>query len=165
MSRRLDALNGSIAEGEVQGELPDREFRAAWVLDGNVITLDDAAAQAILRTKVDAERDRRLIAGFEFNGKRFQSRPEDVTNILGAALEATIAIANGVAGGDLYWDGTGEPFGWIAEDNSPVPMDAPTTQEFGRAAAAHRKRVIRKARALKNMAPIPQNYTADAHWT
>lgn len=112
---------------------------------------------------VDAERDRRIAIGFVFNGKLFQTRPDDRENIAGASTAALAAIINGASEGDLRWHGGDSDFTWIAEDNSEVPMDAQTMFAFGQAAMAHKQTLIFKARALKNMTPIPSDY-ADDHW-
>lgn len=99
---------------------------------------------------VDVERDRRIDAGFEFEGVRYQSRPGDRENIAGAAV---IALAD-----PAY------ATGWIAADNSVVEMDAPTLLRFGRVAADHKQALIFAARQLKDMQPIPQDYTDDQWW-
>lgn len=118
---------------------------------------------------VDAERDRRIVAGFIFEGVQFQSRPEDRENIAGAKSLATDAVALGAVAGELDWrqrlNPTGpEVFAWIAADNSLVPMDAPTVIQFAYAAVDHKEAMIFAARAIKNLDPIPSDYTDDAYW-
>jgi hypothetical protein len=110
------------------------------------------------------------VAGFEFNGVLFQSRPEDRENIAGAKSMATDAVALGAKPRDLAWrkllspDGP-EVFAWIAADNSLVPMDAPTVISFAYAAVAHKERMIFAARAVKSMDPIPEDYAENpAYW-
>jgi hypothetical protein len=44
-------------------------------------------------------------------------------------------------------------------------MDARACWNFAVAAAAHKKKLIFKARALKDMDPIPVDYKDDAHWS
>lgn len=116
-------------------------------------------------TEVDAERDHRIANGFTFNGVRFQSRPEDRENIAGAALAALKAMVNGKGEGELDWFPGVPAFAWIAEDNSTVAMDAPTMFAFGEAAAAHKQALIFKARAIKDMDPIPADFADDSYWT
>jgi hypothetical protein len=65
---------------------------------------------------------------------------------------------------DLFWNGGLSPFAWIAADNSLVTMDAQTVVEFGRTAAQHEQSHIFAARALKDMEPIPLDYTDDSYW-
>jgi hypothetical protein len=128
--------------------------------------------QAIPPTEadVDAERDRRIAAGFTFEGVFYQSRTEDRENIAGAKSAATDAIAAGAMPGDYGWrqllDPNGpEVFGWIAEDNSAVPMDAQTVVRFAYAALGHKEAHIFAARSLKNRATIPADYaTNPAYW-
>lgn len=116
---------------------------------------------------IDRERDHRLNNTFTFNGKEFQFGPESKTRIAGAGTLAGFAIANGAVEGDVYWnDPTGtEPFTWIAADNSFVQMDALTCFAFAQTAAKYESKLIFAARALKDMAEIPQDYKDDKYWT
>ena len=115
---------------------------------------------------IDAERDRRIVDGFVFGGVKYQSRPEDRENISGASQVALEAIMNGAQPGDLYWHGGSTPFVWIASDNSLNPMDAQTMFNFGKAAMSHKQTLIFKARAIKDMNPIPADYaTNETYWS
>lgn len=114
--------------------------------------------------EVDRERDRRTDAGFDFLGTTFQSRSGDRENISGAAQLAFMAIVGGAQPGDLRWHGGDTDFVWIAADNSLVPMDAHTVVAFGKAAAAHKQKLIFAARALKDGEFVPDDFTADSYW-
>jgi hypothetical protein len=120
--------------------------------------------QDALRSAVDAERDRRTEMGFTFGGIRFQSREADRENIAGAATAAIAAMMTGAQPGNLRWANPDADFGWIAEDNSLVPMDAQTVFGLGHAAMAQKQRLIFAARALKDAVPIPADFAADHHW-
>lgn len=110
-----------------------------------------AAARAIMAlSDVDAERDRRIAAGFVFQGVTYQARPYDRENIAGAAQLAFMALAAGAQAGDLRWHGGADPFAWIAADNALVPMDAPTVIAFAKAAAGHQYAHIFAGRAIKD---------------
>jgi hypothetical protein len=124
----------------------------------------DADARQVQAQQVDAERDRRAAAGFDFNGKLIQSRDQDRENITGKAMLAFIAILGGAAAGDLRWADPDADFAWITADNSLMPMDAQTAVELGKAWAAYKERLIFAARALKDMAQLPADYTADQYW-
>src|SRR5690606_23397809 len=113
---------------------------------------------------VDRERDRRIAAGFTFNGKLYQSRPEDRENIAGASVAALAAMGNGALPGDYRWHGGDSDFVRIAEDNSRTPMDTQTMSAFGQAAQAHKQAHIFAARALKDADPIPADFADDAYW-
>lgn len=115
-------------------------------------------------SEVDAERDRRIAAGFIFAGKLYQSRPENRENIAGASTAALAALVNGAQPGDLRWHGGDSDFCWIADDNSLTTMDAQTMFAFGQAAMAHKQAHIFAARALKDADPIPADYADDIHW-
>ncbi|MBP0440695.1 DUF4376 domain-containing protein [Tianweitania sediminis] len=122
------------------------------------------AARPPTITDVDLERDRRISAGFTFNGKLFQARPEDQKRISGAGTLALGAMMNGALAGDLRWHGGSADFCWIAADNSTVTMDAQTVFAFGQAAANWESDHVFAARALKDADPIPADYTDDAYW-
>lgn len=150
---------------------PDGDRVAQWA--GGVWVLADPPARYTLgvpASAVDAERDRRISAGFEFQGVRYQSRlptanhPGDWDVFSGKALEAFIAVMNGAQPGDLRWSDPGADFAWIAADNSRVPMDAQTVIELCKAASVHRSKNTFAGSDLKAMQPIPQDYTDDKWW-
>ena len=119
----------------------------------------------VLPAEVDAERDRRITAGFTFNGVFFQSRPEDRENIAGASTAAIGAMMAGAQEGDFRWTGADVDFTWIAADNSEMPLDAQGMFALGTAAMAHKESHIRAARALKNFDPIPADFaTNPVYW-
>jgi hypothetical protein len=126
--------------------------------------------QIVTGSMVDAERDRRISAGFEFNGITFQSRlpsagrAGDWEVFSGKALEALIAVIGGAQLGDLRWSDPAEDFAWIAADNSRVAMDAQTVIALGKAASAHRSSHTFAGSDLKAMNPIPADYTDDQWW-
>lgn len=115
--------------------------------------------------EINAERDRRVALGFPFNGKMFDSRVEDQKRINGAASLAHISLTiKGKQPGDLYWHDGAEPFGWIAQDNSIVTMDAVAVMTFGAAAARWESLHVFAARNIKDMDPIPLDYKDDKYW-
>ena len=126
--------------------------------------MKDAAALEQIHANIDAERDRRIDGGFEFQGVRYQSRPQDRENIAGAAVAALAAISAGAAIGDYRWHGGDSDFQWIAEDNTLHLMDAQTMFAFGQAAMAHKQSMIFAARALKDMAEVPADYADGQYW-
>lgn len=113
---------------------------------------------------VNAERDRRIAAGFMFGGKLYDFDDRAKANISGAALQAYMAIGAGAQVGDLRWHGGSSDFAWIAADNSMNTMDAQTVIQFGLAASAHEQGHIFAARAVKDADPIPADYTDDSYW-
>lgn len=156
---------------KIQPPVPTANFHrvfsnGAWGYVANNSNQEPQPQPVVTKEQVDAERDRRIVSGFVFNGVRFQSRPEDRENIMGASTAALDAKVNGVQPGDLHWHGDPQnPFAWIAEDNSIVPMDAFTVFAFGKTALAHKQAHIFAARYLKNLDPIPADYaTNDIYW-
>lgn len=119
---------------------------------------------------VDAERDRRIDAGFTFGGVVYQCRYQDRENIAGAKSAATDAkTIYGAQAGDFAWrrllDPNGpEIFRWIAADNTEVPMDADTTIRLGYAALAWKESHIYAARLIKNMPTIPADFATNPNY-
>jgi hypothetical protein len=120
--------------------------------------------QSLLLALVRDERDRRLRADFEFNGKMFQRDPVSMSRINGAGTLALAAILNGAQAGDLRWHGGEEDFGWIASDDSVMPMDAQTCIAFGQTAAAVESRLVFAAKALREIPEVPLDFEDDKYW-
>jgi hypothetical protein len=127
-------------------------------------TAKDNNAKAVMADAVDTERDRRINAGVTFNNVLFQTREEDRNNIDQNLQLAFQALVGGAQPQDLRWASPATDFQWIAADNSMVSMDAQTMVDFGKAAAARKQAITFAARALKNMTPIPTDYTLDKWW-
>ncbi len=114
---------------------------------------------------INAERDRRLPLDFEFQGVMFQRDEKSLKRISGMGTLALGAIqVEGAQPGDLYWYDPENPFGWIASDNSVMPMDAPTMWAFGKAAAAVESRLVFAAKTLREMDPIPDDFATHPVW-
>ncbi len=119
---------------------------------------------------VDVERDRRISAGFSFQGVHYQSRlpspgfSGDWDIFSGKSLEAFIAVMSGAQPGNLRWSDPDNDFTWIAADNTRVPMDAQTVIELGKVAAAHRSTHAFAGSDLKAQSPIPDDYRDDKYW-
>lgn len=128
------------------------------------IGVNAAAKKARMKTLVDAERDRRIRDNFVFNTVAFDFDTNSKSNIAGAASLAGFAIGAGAVVGDYQWNGSGVDFSWLAKDNTSALMDAQTTFAFGAAAAEHNRAHIFAARALKDLAIIPEDFADDSHW-
>jgi hypothetical protein len=141
----------------------NRDYREylEWIDRGNIPDHEEVN----LRLHVDLERDRRINGGFAFEGVQYQSRDTDRENIAGAAQLGFMAIVAGAQAGDLRWHGGSSDFQWIALDNSRVDMDAQTVVEFGKAAATYKQELVFAGSNLKEMTPIPADYTDDRWWT
>lgn len=114
---------------------------------------------------VTAERNRRIEAGFEFQGKLYQSTVADRENIAGAAQAAMLAKMAGVSGDKTDWQVEGTPFVWIAADNSLTIMDPDTLIAFAKTALAAKQGLIFSAFELKARNPIPTDYVEDIYWS
>ena len=114
---------------------------------------------------VNAERDRRIRAGFVFGAHPYDYDDASQKRITGAATLAGFAAANGAQPGDLMWHGGADPFTWIAQDNAMVQMDAQTCFALGQTAAAHESAHVFAAKALKETeGGIPADYADDSRW-
>lgn len=118
----------------------------------------------MIKKEITKHRDQLIMQGFFYNGVKFDSRPEDQKRISGAALLAFMAVTAGAQANNYLWHGGSEPFVWIAQDNSVVQMDAFTVIDFAKTAAFHESGHVFAARNLKNMNPIPEDYTNPIYW-
>lgn len=150
-------------DGYISVPIPPSDGRQLW----------DFIAQKWLSLQLDKEqfddlvtfeRDRRIDAGFLFNGKLFQSRATDRENILGNAQLAFMAVSGGAEEKNLRWADVNSDFSWIAADNSMVTMDAQTMLAFAKASAAQKARLIFRAREIKDLVPRPADVTDDKLW-
>lgn len=116
------------------------------------------------REDVNAERERRLVADFTFNGKKFQRDARSLQRINGAATLAGFALGAGAQPGNLRWANPDRDFVWIASDNTLMPMDAQTCFAFGQVAANVETSIIFTAKALREADPIPADYADDKWW-
>lgn len=158
-----DPVTGQIFAFEADGS------QDSFIPEG-VTAMSDAEVQAhiapssVVATDVDAERDRRIDVGVEFQGVMFQSRATDRENIAGAAQLGFMALMAGAQPDDLRWSDPNQDFVWIASDNTLVPMDAQAVVEFGKVAAQRKQALIMAGRQLKDMTPIPTDFTDDQWW-
>ena len=128
------------------------------------IGIDKVALYRKLSNAINAERDRRIEARFTFQGHAFQFDAQSKSRVTGAAMLAGFAIGAGAQPGDYIWNGGAAGFTWLSRDNVNVPLDARTMFAMGQAAAEHERAHIFAARALKDMDPVPVDYTDDRYW-
>jgi hypothetical protein len=126
--------------------------------------------QAVTAKDVNKERNRRLESDFGFMGKMFQRDTKSLQRITGAGTLAGLYMGNGGDPLSLKWHATTEnpnpeDFMWIASDDTLVPMNAATVFTFSREAAAVETRLIFKAKVLRAMDPIPDDFKDDKWWT
>ncbi len=111
---------------------------------------------------INLERDRRIDAGFTFDGHVFQADDVSLRKINGAATGAIIAKGLGADPTSANWAADGSEFSWVSADNTIIPMSPDAVLAFGMTALAHVDAHTKSARVLKD---TPQDdYAADAHW-
>lgn len=136
-----DWANEDIDARVVGGKVLRSEVRALEHLD---------VLQVATTADVDAERDRRLSAGFAYQGKLIQADLGSQTALNVFGQRAVVAVDNGALPGDLRWADAAKDFAWIAADNSMLPLDAPSMVEMQRMASAFLDRTRTAARRLKD---------------
>ncbi|MCR9221985.1 MAG: DUF4376 domain-containing protein [Alphaproteobacteria bacterium] len=149
----LDAGHTLVARSDMPGAtIPAGDDNRHW---RELVALGVAPAAytppAATTADVDRLRDAKIAAGFTFDGTVFQTDPDSVKRIAGAASAAHVAVTlDGAQAGDLRWADPAGDFVWIAEDNSVVAMDAPTVIAFGQAYMAHERALVFAAKAIKD---------------
>ena len=145
------------------------EQLASWLPSGH--TTGDRPVRKITREEVNEERDRRTLAGLPYDGHVYDFDQRGKDNITGASALAKFAMIFGAQPGDLKWHVTdpalkdaAPPFSWITQDNTLVPLDAPSVSALGDAAADWETRHVFAARNLKSMNPIPLDFQDDKYW-
>tara|TARA_R100001086_G_scaffold16743_2_gene8193 strand:- start:2297 stop:2815 length:519 start_codon:yes stop_codon:yes gene_type:complete len=113
---------------------------------------------------VNKERNRRISGGFSWNGHTFQSDPDSRENIIGSSVDATEFMRSGGSSDEVYWQSPDTPFVWLSEENQLVPLSPAQMIDMGRALLSHKKNCIFAARVLKDMDPIPSDFTDDKYW-
>ncbi|KQT54626.1 hypothetical protein ASG43_03300 [Aureimonas sp. Leaf454] len=168
----LDVLEKVGADIVQPTTMPGFDLLTEVVIEGPPKKTDGVWRQTwIVTTKpgpesrdINAERDRRIRAGFTFEGVAFDYDDASQKRITGAATLAGFAVAAGSLPGDLRWHGGTSDFVWIARDNTLVPMDARKCFAFGEAAAAQESAIIFAAKAIKETSPAPSDFAHDRYW-
>lgn len=113
-----------------------------------------AQRAARLQAATEARLLTMISGGVTYNGKRFQTRQDmeksDRENIISIGSAAQIAILAGAQPNDLRWADADNDFGWIAEDNTRVMMDAQTMAAFYAYCQAAKSTWVYYARGLKD---------------
>lgn len=143
-----------------QVELPSREFRDAWVSDGNTITVDLAKKNEILSEKVNEERRRRLGIGSVITVNGYgdipvQGRDEDQITILALELSAKSMKEAGVTTASI-------PF--RDRDNGSHMLTPDQCLELMSKAKQHAQAIYVASWTLKDMAEIPEDHKDDKWW-
>ncbi|MEM7047981.1 MAG: DUF4376 domain-containing protein [Pseudomonadota bacterium] len=144
----------NVIVGTMDNHVPcEDEVGIGWLYDGQTFTPPPTPplTQDEQISQVNAERDQRIIAGFEFQAHRYQSRPQDLERMTATGLQAQAAIQAGTGqANNVRWHGEDRDFAWINADNNLVPMDAPTVLAFARTANQHVRAHTLAARLMKD---------------
>lgn len=151
LSVAIQTINEAFSEIDAS-ELPSRlerirSFAAATI--HSLAPFEDNTVSGV-HSRIDKIRDNRISSGFEWNGMRFQSRPSDRENIMGAAQLALAYIGAGGDPASLRWANTDSDFEWILADNGRTPMSAMEVVALFQAGVAFKSSQTFYARALKD---------------
>lgn len=114
------------------------------------------ASALITAAQVNAERERRILAGETFNGVLITGDPTNRANLSDLAFGASLRIG----AGDTTTETTFRDGNNIDHDLTPVELLTLWQQ-----AAAYVSLLYAKSWELKGMDPIPADYTSDSYWS
>jgi len=122
-----------------------------------LITAEDkaAAARASAEAAVNAERQRRILAGTVIDGVHVTGRDEDARNLTNLARLAQLRIA----GGD-----TTTPTVFRDGQNVDHKLTPPQMLALWQASAEYVSALYAASWAIKAMEPMPEDVTADELW-
>ncbi|MBZ9973522.1 DUF4376 domain-containing protein [Mesorhizobium sp. BR1-1-12] len=129
-----------------------------WTPDPSIIitALQKAEeAAAATRAAVNAERDRRIIAGKTIDGIAVTGRDEDARNLTNLALAAQLRLAQGDATTlTTFRDGT----------NTDHNLTPPQVLSLWQQSATYVSALYAASWTIKAMDPLPADVTADELW-
>ncbi len=137
-------------------------WKIGGAYDNGVYT--DPADPAGTIAQINTERDRRLLLGFTYGGNPYDFDPTSKIRISGAGTLAGFAVAAGAPEGYLYWHGGVDAFSWILQNNETAQLDAHQMFALAQYAAQWESRHVFAARVLKDLDPIPANYSDNSYW-
>lgn len=146
----------AVTEGDTGAGFNVAAMRAQIIAAGNIAPY---VAPAPTAADVNAERDRRLMAGKGFTpagyGAQVMVNALDEANLNGLATTALVQVAAGNGSSIVQW-----------RDNSDTLHDLTYDQvlDLHSQASAYKQAVFAASWALKDADPIPADYADDAHW-
>lgn len=145
----LEAINDAFDGSD---ELPSRLERIRTFARSAIHSVAVAEDNSIsgISKRIDKIRDTRIDSGFSWNGMRFQSRPSDRENIMGASALAMAYIGAGGLPDETKWADPENDFEWILEDNGRTVLSAGAVVALFQAGVAFKSAQTFYARALKD---------------
>lgn len=136
-AKHIDAAdNRQLLKCEYGTELVKQD--GTWRVKTEQDTLNEL--KNLLKNDINSERDKRIYAGIEVEGKRFQTDKDSLINIMGAFSEATSLDEDEAK---TYVED------WITEDNQFIKLNQKQVITLGRAAKAHKSKQIGTAGVYK----------------
>lgn len=127
--------HSALLDGQAKGKLIAADDSGFPILrDTPAPTVDQLKEVAMLR--IDEARDKALVAGFMFNGTKFDSDNKSIQRISSAVTLSLLDPAFTTP--------------WITWDNDIINLDAAGLSGLGQAAAAHEGALVFRARGLKD---------------
>ena len=112
---------------------------------------------------INEERDKRVLTGFTWNGKQFQSDAASISNMNAAALSALMFLYSGGDPDSTNWDFNND-FVWLTASNEKIILSAKDMIELNDTARLHIKNHVFCARILKDSENLVKNYKEDSNW-
>lgn len=122
-----------------------------------LVTAEDkaAAAREAIHAAVNAERQRRILAGTVIDGVHVTGRDEDALNLTNLALVAQLRIAGGdMTTPTVYRDG----------NNVDHELTPPQMLALWQASAGYVSALYAASWAIKAMEPMPEDVADDGLW-
>lgn len=135
----IQTATGQIDAAAVQGALPDREFRDAWRLDGQVVSIDVDLMKPLAKDMVTAWREAANTAPIAVAGITYAA--DQASQDL---VDRATQLAEKVEGAGRVWSTE-----WSDVNGAPVPMDKEKIDALGVAIGLRTGELHVAARAKK----------------
>lgn len=155
--------NRALFDGDIPEDWPDREnwiahseAQIGWTYaDGAFSTPPPPPAPQPTSADVNAERDRRIVAGKTINGIAVTGRDEDARNLTNLALAAQLRLASAdTTTLTTFRDG----------NNVDHELTPPEMLALWQGSAAYVSALYAASWVIKAIDPIPADFDADSRW-
>lgn len=137
-----------------------RELFAEIEANGDAAAYEPPPPEPVAAAEVDAERDRRMVAGVTVEVSGYGPIP-----LRGGAADQTILLALKDTARDLIAEGVTDPVLIFRDAQNAMHQLTPGQMaELADAGKQYVSDVYEASWALKDAAPIPLDFASDAHW-
>lgn len=141
-----DPATETVVAGDLRKDAAGKRFVRQWTVETIPITTD----------QINAERQRRLLAGMDFNGIYVTGDDTNRANLSDLAFGASLRLGAGDTSTiTTFRDG----------NNADHKLTPPELLGLWQLAATHVSMLYAKSWELKAMSPIPADFTDDSYWS